>query len=281
MIPMDPAYLTPQDRANLSRCRLVCRAWVPRCRLYLADDLFVETHASLLSLAAFLRSSPFHAGRVWRLKIHGGGPDPSWISTVPLHLPKLPQLRILALSSVTLASQHIRFHQFFSLLRPSQGTEIFFRLSIEKSLLESSATQVATLAAALRITLLALSDTSEGGYPVKTPSDTALVNTWPRSLTSRLWFNTRGSIRQILDVLSPWRRPVKLLRITIHSSQFENTGEFSQDMRSLLNEIPRVFTLPSSSSSHPRQDAVIILEQDMNELWIGPYLSTIAEILAL
>ena len=115
-----------RTRKYLTRCHLVCRAWVPRCRLLLFNEVSVNSQLQLMSLAKFLRESPFHAERVTILNINGEDPDPTWISALPNRLPSLPHLARLHLHAVDFTQQVSCVYQAYSRLR-KQSTS---RLSI-------------------------------------------------------------------------------------------------------------------------------------------------------
>ena len=116
-------------RQDLSRCCLVCRAWVPRCRFFLFHELYLDSRRTLSSVATFLKKSPFHADFIRTLKIRGGpGGDQSWISSVPLLLPKLPGLKDLIIVSLDFTQQNPHFYQFFSTYRPEPRRQWLFDL---------------------------------------------------------------------------------------------------------------------------------------------------------
>lgn len=229
--PMDPT-----TRSNLNTCRLVCRAWVPRCRLHLFDEIFVNSRDALRSLAAFLRASSFHTDRVRILRIYGGGTNQSWISTIPFSLPKLPRLSRLDLIAVDFAQQPPQFYQVFSLLRARSQD---FRICFDQNDLRAMPARAATFTTALHLPLVKINPNSS--YPVQTAVDVALLKSWPVRLTSCISLETRGTLQALVVVLPAWSRPIMRWKITIQSSLTASLGELSRESRRVWKSVARIF----------------------------------------
>ncbi|KAH8091407.1 hypothetical protein BXZ70DRAFT_485509 [Cristinia sonorae] len=121
VLAADPAR-TEEDEAlnaHLLECSLVCRAWVPRCRYHLCNKVTLRSVDGLTSLIRYLTSSPDFPARVYSLCIAANGyydEDQSWISQVPVRVPRLQNLRELELSYVDLRDQNVQFWKFLTLM---------------------------------------------------------------------------------------------------------------------------------------------------------------------
>lgn len=234
-------------RSDLRACHLVCRSWVPRCRLHLFDSLNIDSHDTLQSIASFLQSSSFHADRVHELKIRGGGPDDSWIAVAPLCLPQLHHLRFLHLYSVDLSQQHPRLSQIYSRLR-LLSKESFFYLHVDKAQLSTTPATVSTLVTALKAEHLLFNVDTH--YPISDTHDVMSVRTLPYQLPSYIWFHTQTSPKNLLDILRAWTLSVRWWDISIQSSPCEGPGDLPPETRRIWKEISRIFRLSSGDNQH-------------------------------
>lgn len=229
-----------EARKDLNACRLVCRAWVPRCRLHLYDEIFVDSPDILRTTAAFLSRSDFHANQVRSLRIRGGGPSQSWISTVPLRLPRLRRLAVIILYKVDFSQQPPHFYQIFSLLRARSESTIFDVYVDGQDNLKTKPARIKSLAAALRSWSIGV--TPMRPFPVQSP-DMAMVKSWPRRLTSCLTIETRTTLQDLLRALRTWTCPTKSWRIIVQCTLPEKLRELSRASRRLWAEFSRVFAL--------------------------------------
>ena len=227
-------------RKSLNNCRLVCRDWVPRCRFHLFDEVSVHSRDSLQAVATFLRTSSFHAGQVRILKIYGGGNDQSWISTVPLSLPKLCRLVCLQLVAVDFLQQPPHFYQVYSYLRTTSQSSEFY-VYVDEAVLRRMPAKISTLAALLRSSDVFVNRNTH--YPVHTLAEATSVQSWRTKLTSRTHFATHGSLQELHQLLPAWTFPVGTWQITMQTSVRETLGELSQELQTVWEEILRVFAL--------------------------------------
>lgn len=239
-------------RQDLSQCCLVCLAWVPRCRFFLFQELYLDSRRTLSSLAAFLKRSSFHAGLVRTLKIRGSpDDDQTWISIVPLLLPELPHLQDLILVSVDFPQQHPRFHQLFSLLRPSCNRRTL-NLHVDQDQLKTAHNQFAMLGAALRASD-SIKFYPDIPYPVNTALDALGISSWRRSLRYLKDWRTEGRVDDLIPVLQNWRFPVSSQwNLTIQSTMLEGTTTMQMQTRRIWKEIGRVLreSYVAKQSSH-------------------------------
>ncbi|KAH8091420.1 hypothetical protein BXZ70DRAFT_953646 [Cristinia sonorae] len=122
IVPGDYAYNGP-IAATLRSCSLVCRAWVPRCRFHLCRSVNIMSGDALASFARYIRSFRDLPSRVMMLRI--GPPtdvtfdrntwDHSWVSLVPIRLPRLHNLQKLHMESVDLDDQNVMLWRSFTL----------------------------------------------------------------------------------------------------------------------------------------------------------------------
>lgn len=234
--------LESKARRDVNTCRLVCRAWVPRCRLHLYNEIFLDSRDGLQATSNFLQHSTFHTSRVYALQIRGTGPDQSWIATVPLRLPPLRNLAHIFLIGVDFAQQPPHFYQIYSLLR-TRSQNSGFALHVDEDHLTAKPNRIATLAAALHFPIVHANPYAV--YPLDTPAQVARIFSWPQKLRNCTALETRGSLWHLLQVLSPWSRPVKHWRIApqLTRSTLEALGVFWPDMRIIWEDVSRVFTL--------------------------------------
>lgn len=233
-----------RTRKHLNRCRLVCRDWVPRCRLHLLNEISVNSRPSLESLAKFLLASPFHAERVTVLKISGEGPDQTWISTVPLRLPPLPHLAHLVLRAVDFSQQPPHVYQVYSLLR-SRSLSTAFRVVIDEHNLITEPHRIAILVSVLRLPNVYVQD--KDSYPLHTLADVALVKACLRRLSSCMRFHTRGNLQNVLKVLHIWMR-LRAQWVITTTRPMIGLGESSHER--LWMGISSVFALPTIARPH-------------------------------
>ena len=234
-------------RRALCACRLVCRAWVPRCRLHLLKVLHIGSRDTLQSIASLLWTSPFHADQVRSLRIFGSS-DQSWISIVPLCLPPLRHLESLDLSSVHFTLQNPRLPQVYSYFR-FKSVERHLELEISDDQLSVSPAVITSLIVALRV--VDLHTIKNHSYSVNTASDVALVNSWPHRLRSCMSLRTRGSLQDLLEILPAWACPAgKFWTITIQSTLHEGFTQLLPETRRLWKEIFRIFRLSPAKTPH-------------------------------
>ena len=230
-----------EQRRDVASCRLVCRAWGPRCSLYSFDLITIASREDLQLLSASLRKSPLHAGLVQKLKICGGGAAQDWIATVPLDLPKLPALRDIQFVSVDFKQQHPRFSQYYSLLR-RQSPELNSELYFTEEELSAAPAQIASLAYAMKMQIRC--NTCE---VVNSHSSVIHIKSWPHGITSRMSFQTRRTL-QLEDLcifLSDWNFPVRQWDASIQVDFQEVLGALSREARSAWRDISRVALLCS------------------------------------
>ncbi|KAH8091435.1 hypothetical protein BXZ70DRAFT_486904 [Cristinia sonorae] len=107
------------SRSYLLTCTMVCNAWVPRARFHLCGSrVLLRSSQTLDTFAQFLRSSPHElSGRVTNLVIkpHDRN-DQTWVSTVPICLPRLPNMRQLTLEGIDFSQQNVAFWKLFTLI---------------------------------------------------------------------------------------------------------------------------------------------------------------------
>lgn len=236
-------------RMDLTSCYLVCRAWGPRCRLYLFREIDIVSRDSLRLLSAFLRNSPFHAGLVRTLNIRGGDAEQSWVPSVPLLLPKLYNLRELSFDCVDFRRQHPRFSQLYSLFRNRGGSDddedvgLSLTLAITPDTMTDTPGQIASLAAVLDAQIF-ISDSNDSTWchSVQTSFDVMTLNSWTRRLASYIDFKTEGTVQDLLQILPGWRYPVEKWDITILGSTFE---EQPRETWKVWREIARVALMGS------------------------------------
>ena len=260
-------YMNREIRKSLSSCRLVCRDWVPRCRFHLFDEVSVHSRDELQAAATFLRRSSFHADRVRILKIYGDGNDQSWISTIPLSLPKLRRLVCLQLVAVDFLQQPPHFYQVYSYLRTTSQSNVFY-VYVDEDVLRKMPAKISTLAALLRSSDVFVNRNTH--YPVHTLAEATSVQSWRQELTSRTWFATRGALQELHRFLPiTWTFPVRIWNIIMQTSVLECLGELSQETRRVWDEIARVFTL--SAVVRPGDATIVIDVKGLGEIALGSF----------
>lgn len=204
-------------RRTLQACSLVCRAWVPRCRFYLCQRIYISSADDLQRVSTLLYSSDRFAAQVMFVEIRGGGPNQSWISSVPLRLPKLPSLEELILSGIDFSQQHCRFHQCLSLLRPIRlivrNYDLGQNLPDQSHLRQLAAIAVAVHAHAVYVNTGML-DTDV----IRSQDDVKLLNCWPRRLTSLIQFSFTGTLELLGEVIPHWRFPLRSCSLSLKRS---------------------------------------------------------------
>lgn len=108
---------TPADtRAALRTCFLVCRAFVPRCRLHLLDSITLRTEKDLTAVENMFNKAPGLAKYVSTLTIDvvGAGPQ-SWVSAIPFAL-AVPSMELweLRVRGVDFTTVHVSFQRAFT-----------------------------------------------------------------------------------------------------------------------------------------------------------------------
>ena len=235
----DGFQLGDEARRELSSCFLVCRAWVPRCRLYLFREIDVISRDSLRSISTFLQKSPAFAGFVEKLNICAEGTDQSWVATVPLLLPNLSGLYTVSFTSLDFRQQHPRFSQFYSSIRFVEYPAVL----VTSDAVASTPFQVASLAAALDAEI-SISDSTRGdAYMVQTASDIMRINSWTPNLASYMRFRTEGTPQELLKILPGWKYPVKTWTVTIEATTEKSPAELVKETRMVWQEIARVASL--------------------------------------
>lgn len=259
----DAFQLDDEARKELSSCSLVCRAWGPRCRLYLFREIDVISRDSLRSISTFLQKSPSYAGLVEQVNICAKGTDQSWVPTVPLLLPNLSGLYTLSFTSVDFKQQHPRFSQFYSRLRFEQ----FPAVLVTSDAVASTPFQMASLAAALDCEI-SISDSTRGdAYMVQTTSDVMCINSWTPKLASYMRFRTEGTPQELLKILPGWRYPVKTWAVTIEATTENSPEELVKETEMVWQEIARVASLRYAVS-------VDVYTQGLGPLYLDSYLGT-------
>lgn len=265
--------LEPEARRDLNACRLVCNAWLPRCRFHLYQEIFVDSPDGLQATATFLWRSCFHADRARLLRIRGGNADQSWISTVPLRLPRLRHLTYLILVKVDITQQPSQFYQIYSLLK-TRSLVADFRLCVDQDHLSAMPARIATLAAALRLPPVLVANDGAPGYPINTLADLKIVKAWPRRLTGCVCFQIHGVVQDLLKVLSLWTSPVRQWEVTLQSTLLEGLGILSHETRRIWKAISRVFAL--SVVVYPRDVRFDVVIKDLGTLVLGPVSRTLS-----
>ncbi|THH28138.1 hypothetical protein EUX98_g6051 [Antrodiella citrinella] len=124
------------DRPALTRCALVCRAWLPRCRFQLRPDAVdLSSGSDAASLSRFYAAVPDAASTLKFLEIHGRkrgdtSTADSWVYSVPAILPPLPNLILLNFYDVDLAHQHPALYKLYSAFSISKPALHLSRVSI-------------------------------------------------------------------------------------------------------------------------------------------------------
>ncbi|KAH8091410.1 hypothetical protein BXZ70DRAFT_485812 [Cristinia sonorae] len=105
---------------HLSQCRQVCKAWWHKCDQLLGPlrVLRMRSAEDVASLAVSLRTPPGTARRIRGIHVEASdGAECQWMTSVPVLLPELPNLKTLRFSDTNLSSQHTRLRQNYSLFR--------------------------------------------------------------------------------------------------------------------------------------------------------------------
>lgn len=227
---------------DLRACRLVCRAWVPRCRFHLFRSLNIVSQDMLQSIASFFQTSPFHADRVQTLRFRGGGSDDSWIAIAPICLPQLRNLRHVEFFAVEFSQQHPRLPQFYSHLRSrSLGPS---HLSVDQDQVLAAPATITALAAVLYVSRLCFHTTTLG-YAAETAHDLAQVATFPQKLKNLITLAMKGSPKHLLEILRAWSFTAPHWRLTVQSTITDSEGLREQlpEMQKLWRTIYRIHGL--------------------------------------
>ncbi|THH28137.1 hypothetical protein EUX98_g6052 [Antrodiella citrinella] len=124
-----------RNRPPLTRCALVCRAWLLRCRFQLSPDkVTLRSPSDLASLTRFLDIFPPATAGLSFLDIHGRkdgdtSTADSWVSSVPAILGPLPHLVQLSIYDVDLAHQHPDIYELYSSFNIANADLILVRVS--------------------------------------------------------------------------------------------------------------------------------------------------------
>ncbi|KAH8091421.1 hypothetical protein BXZ70DRAFT_486069 [Cristinia sonorae] len=111
-------------KVTLRACALVSKAWVPRCRFHLCRIVNITSYDSLVSFARYIKSFNDLPSRVLKLRIgppmedftFGSGQwNQTWVSFVPVLLPRLHNLQRLHLDCVDLDQQNVIFWRNYTL----------------------------------------------------------------------------------------------------------------------------------------------------------------------
>lgn len=224
---------------------LVCRAWVPRCRLYLYNEVHITSRENLLAVSKFFHSFPCHAHRVSRLKIVGGGSNQSWISEFPLRLPNLPNLTYLTFKEVDLAQQHPWFPQLLSLLKRCASGTIAFFLYFEdpRHEFDQHTMQIRAVVNAPDCVY-----SLDRPYKICSSADIARMSMHP-CLTSLMNFIVDGDHGFLADLLPTLRFPAQNIGIRIRSSSHCDTAcDAARQKLVVWKAISRIFENSSSAN---------------------------------
>lgn len=207
-------------RDTLRACSLVCHSWVPRCRYHLIKEISVDSPDTLQSVAKILKATPGLPERVLELSItgHGWYGGQSWISSVPLHLPKLPNLRYLALRRVDFSQQHPEFPRSLSLFAP-RDSRLCLAIHADELKRPYAPVRFAQLVKSLRAVRVYNSEDKFWIIDQKFMSRQRL-NSWPRGLTARMAFRI-AKIRELDTmgaVLHAWAFPVTAISMAVKDS---------------------------------------------------------------
>ena len=237
-------------KIDLQRWMLVCRAWVPRCRLYLSVEVRIASRDTLEVLSKLWCSSPFHAARVKQLKIVGGQGNQSWISSFPLRLPKLPNFEWLTLEDVDLSQLHPSFARLLSLLRRPSGNQediVIEFTGVTGDLFDQQATQLAIIANALRPTWVLF-----GGrhwHEIRSVADVTRLNQLSRRLTSAMVFRVDGDVNTLASIRPSWRCSAFQLEIVVDfPSHWETTASGVRRTRVVWTAFSRMCELSEQAT---------------------------------
>ena len=228
------------ELASIQACCLVQRAWIPRCRLYLCRTVHLDSREMLQAASKFFYSSPFHAEKVRGLIIIGGGADQTWISNIPLRLPKLVNLERISFRDVDLSQQHPSFPQVLSRHRwPKSKQDFVLHVDNTEAELDRQAMQVAAIAGALRATLVECRE-----LEIHSCEEIIRLNGWPRPLTSLMALRMGGELEFLADALCKWQFPARICDIVIqHPSLRDAITDMACQTQVIWSEISRVLKL--------------------------------------
>ncbi|THH28164.1 hypothetical protein EUX98_g6020 [Antrodiella citrinella] len=109
-------FIADTSRHTLLSCALVSRVWLPRCRFHLCGVVILRSHEALLSFSLLLSSSPQYATLLHTLSLcaKGSRKADSWVASVPLMLPPLPNLSQFKIHDFEIPYQHPTFFKVYS-----------------------------------------------------------------------------------------------------------------------------------------------------------------------
>ncbi|THH28104.1 hypothetical protein EUX98_g6093 [Antrodiella citrinella] len=129
----NPNGTTYNDRDSLAACSLVCKAWQHRARFHLCVTVILTSGQHFLSFIKFLSARPHLCTRVAYLILWGHPynqstepQDDSWISSVPLMLPALPNLKGLTFRRIDFSQQHAIFDKAFAKFKHTSKLELVY-----------------------------------------------------------------------------------------------------------------------------------------------------------
>lgn len=228
------------ELASIQACCLVRRAWIPRCRLYLCRTVHLDSRGMLQAASTFFHSSPFHAEKVRGLVVIGRGADQTWISNIPLRLPKLVNLERISFRDVDLSQQHPSFPQLLSRHRwPKTNQDFVLHVDNTEAELDRQSMQVAAIAVALRATLVECRE-----LEIHSCEEITRLNGWPRSLTSLMVLRVGGEPDFLAEALCKWEFPARTCDIVVqHSSLQDAITDMACQTQVVWSEISRVLKL--------------------------------------
>ncbi|KAH8089889.1 hypothetical protein BXZ70DRAFT_495341 [Cristinia sonorae] len=207
-------------RMDLAACSLVCRAWVPRCLFYLFTALTLRTDEQLLELEyAVLRMAniPGLSKRVTVLIIHClPETDQSWVSLIPLHLPRLDSLTALSIIRFDFTKRHPNFSAVYRAFKVD-ALEIAYCVYSRYS-------QITQLACAVHAKKLTVAGQARPYLaPTKRPGHLPLVAVFTLEL-----FVLKTTWRGLQDVSNVWRvrSSVQEVQLIIVSHDSEEINEY-------------------------------------------------------
>ncbi|KAH8089872.1 hypothetical protein BXZ70DRAFT_1011349 [Cristinia sonorae] len=198
----DPTVLA--SRENLYACALVCRAWVPRSSFWLFKTLTLRKASHLENAVLRMANTPRLAQHVEFLLIKClPSRDLSWVSIVPLYLPRMENLKKLVLIGFDFTKRNPNFYEVYRLFKVEH-------LNIADSIYSRYS----------QITQLAISVSAQK-LDIRTQAQPHLA---PTNSPGRLRFATRSNLRTLLlqtkwcdlqEISKHWIFPPSLRRVEI------------------------------------------------------------------
>lgn len=197
----------PRYRPTLSACCLVCRAWVPRCRMHLSEVVVLTSRKAAISFALFMASCPIMSRNTTRLTISGDyfpdNVDQSWVSFVPLHAFQfgVPSPEELYLERIDFNTLSVDFFKYISLLKP-------YRIHLDNPF-NATYTQISRLFAAVRPEMIRLQHSPMREVPIK-PGKLVLSGQQLTDVELEGSYSLLGNLGHAMQISSPALRNLKV-----------------------------------------------------------------------